>query len=40
MCAGDSHWTQLTAERVLYPDRVKPDQQRKIVGQLIASFIA
>jgi AcrR family transcriptional regulator len=30
----------LTAERVLYPDRVKPDQQRKIVGQLIASFVA
>jgi AcrR family transcriptional regulator len=30
----------LTAERVLYPDRVKPDRQRKIVGQLIASFVA
>jgi hypothetical protein len=30
----------LTAERVLYPDRVKPDLQRKIIGQLLASFLA
>ena len=30
----------LTAERVLYPDRVPPDQQRKIIGQLLASFMA